>query len=108
MSITQEWQNKPHSTLLRNMLTGLFVYHYMSDVIDVGVNMAPLAGYYISRPKWRYQQRYGTRLWCASGVLGVSQMSCVCLYGVSVILRINLFEFTAMGSLIYPHAHQGY
>ena len=90
------------------MLQGLFVYHHMSDVIDVGATWPLSGGRCVSayhRPKWRHQQRYCTRLWCASGVLGVSQMSCVCLYGVSVILRINLFEFTAVSSLIYPHAH---
>lgn len=65
MPITQECQNKPHSTPLRNMLRGFSVYQLMS-----GVNGDLSGGCCVSaynRPKWQHQQCYGTRLWARCG-----------------------------------------
>ena len=57
------------------MLQGLFVYHYVSDAIDVGVNMAPsqAGGVYqpippqMATPATLWHPLMGTHL----GVLGV-------------------------------------
>ncbi len=54
MSNHTQCQNKPRSMFLRSA-TGLFVYHYMSDIIDTHVNSVPsgsavvcLYGYHLS------------------------------------------------------------
>lgn len=84
MSNHTQCQNKPRSMFLRSA-TGLFVYHYMSDVIDTHVNSVPSGGcvyHAYHQPPCRHQQCYGTRLWARLRVICCPSLDTERCYGV--------------------------
>lgn len=87
MSNHTQCQNKPRSMFLRSA-TGLFVYHYMSDVIDTHVNSVPSGGC-VYQPIIDLRvdtgnamsPDYGHAVVIRLSVIGHSGGAVVCLYG---------------------------
>ena len=88
MPITQECQNKPHSTPLRNMLRGFSVYSHKSDVngdLSGGCCVSDVIAPPMATPVMLWHPLMGTSASDMLSVIGHSGGAVVCPYGGSMV-----------------------